>query len=116
MTTWYQEFRETCKSSDDLKSTLERLTAKIDELSTDVRALKPLAPVADKMAAVPDQIVRLQAAAFDNTEQLRALNLAMIRAENTLLTQNVHSTPITQQAEKLASHAQRESDVPVNFS
>jgi hypothetical protein len=35
------------------------------------------------MAAVPDQIVRLQAAAFDNTEQLRALNLAMIRAENT---------------------------------
>jgi hypothetical protein len=33
-----------------------------------------------------------------------------------VLTQNVHSTPITQQAEKLASHAQRESDVPVNFS
>jgi hypothetical protein len=33
-----------------------------------------------------------------------------------LLTQNVHSAPITQQAEKLASHAQREGDVPVNFS
>jgi hypothetical protein len=33
-----------------------------------------------------------------------------------LLTQKVHSAPITQQAEKLASHAQRESDVPVNFS
>jgi hypothetical protein len=33
-----------------------------------------------------------------------------------LLTQNVHSAPNTQQAEKLASHAQRESDVPVNFS
>jgi hypothetical protein len=32
-----------------------------------------------------------------------------------LLTQNVHSTPITQQAEKLASHAQRANDVPVNF-
>jgi hypothetical protein len=33
-----------------------------------------------------------------------------------VLTQKVHSAPITQQAEKLASHAQRESDVPVNFS
>jgi hypothetical protein len=33
-----------------------------------------------------------------------------------MLTQNVHSAPITQQAEKLASHAQREGDVPVNFS
>jgi hypothetical protein len=28
----------------------------------------------------------------------------------------VHPTPITQQAEKLASHAPRENDVPVNFS
>jgi hypothetical protein len=33
-----------------------------------------------------------------------------------VLMQKVHSAPITQQAEKLASHAQRESDVPVNFS
>jgi hypothetical protein len=34
-----------------------------------------------------------------------------------LLTQNVHSTPITQQAEKLSfARAERESDVPVNFS
>jgi outer membrane murein-binding lipoprotein Lpp len=41
-------------SSNDLKSTLERLTAKIEELSTDVRALKPLVPVADKLAAAPD--------------------------------------------------------------
>jgi outer membrane murein-binding lipoprotein Lpp len=68
-------------SSDDLKSTLERLTAKIEELSTDVRALKPLVPVADKLAAAPDQIVRLQSSAYDNTEQFRALNLAVIRAE-----------------------------------
>jgi hypothetical protein len=68
-------------SSDDLKSTLERLTAKIEELSTDIRALKPLAPVADKLAAVPDQTVRLQSSAYDNAEQVRALNLAVIRAE-----------------------------------
>jgi hypothetical protein len=33
-----------------------------------------------------------------------------------VLTQNVHLTPITRQAEKLASHAQRANDVPVNFS
>jgi hypothetical protein len=33
-----------------------------------------------------------------------------------LLTQKMHSAPITQQAEKLASHAQRTDDVPVNFS
>jgi hypothetical protein len=33
-----------------------------------------------------------------------------------LLTQKVHSAPITQQAGKLASHAQRANDVPVNFS
>jgi hypothetical protein len=60
---------------------LERLTAKIEELSTDVRALKPLVPVADKLAAAPDQIVRLQSSAYDNTEQVRTLNLAVIRAE-----------------------------------
>jgi hypothetical protein len=33
-----------------------------------------------------------------------------------LLTQKVHSAPITQQAGELASHAQRANDVPVNFS
>jgi outer membrane murein-binding lipoprotein Lpp len=68
-------------SSDDLKSTLERLTAKIEELATDVRAMKPLAPVADKLAAVPDQIVRLQSSAFDNAEQVRVLKLTVIRKE-----------------------------------
>jgi hypothetical protein len=38
------------------------------------------------------------------------------KASLSVLTQNVHSAPNTQQAEKLASHAQREGDVPVNFS
>jgi hypothetical protein len=68
-------------SSDDLKSTLERLTAKIEELSTDVRVPKPLAPIADKLAAVPDQIVCLQSSAYDNTEQVHALNLTVIHVE-----------------------------------
>jgi hypothetical protein len=41
-------------SFDDLMSTMGSLTTKIEELSTDVRALKPLAPVEDKLAAVLD--------------------------------------------------------------
>jgi hypothetical protein len=39
-----------------------------------------------------------------------------VHKPNRVLTQKVHSAPITQQAGKLASHAQRANDVPVNFS
>jgi hypothetical protein len=42
--------------------------------------------------------------------------MVIASGEARLLTQKVHSAPITQQAGKLASHAQRANDVPVNFS
>jgi hypothetical protein len=51
----------------------------------------------------------------DGEELTNAWNIQQLRRFY-LLTQKVHPTPITQQAEKLASHAPRENDVPVNFS
>jgi hypothetical protein len=47
---------------------------------------------------------------------LLLLSSCLDRQAHHLLTQKVHSAPITQQAGKLASHAQRANDVPVNFS
>jgi hypothetical protein len=38
--------------------------------------------VADQLATIPAKVVTLQSSAFENAEQVRALNLALIRAEN----------------------------------
>jgi hypothetical protein len=43
--------------------------------------LAPLAPMADQLASVPAKVVTLQSAAFENSEQIRALNLTLIRTE-----------------------------------
>jgi hypothetical protein len=43
--------------------------------------LAPLAPVASKLAAVPDKITTLQSATFESGEQVRALNLALYRVK-----------------------------------
>jgi hypothetical protein len=76
-------------SSDGIKEALEKLTAEIKDLKTAQQEIKspldklaPIVPVVDQLAIVPSKVVTLQSAAFDNAEQVRALNLALIRVEN----------------------------------
>ncbi|KAG8074218.1 hypothetical protein GUJ93_ZPchr0006g42517 [Zizania palustris] len=69
-------------SSDGMKELIEKLAAKIDDLKTSLDKLAPLAPVADQLATLPSKVVALQSSAFENQEQVRALNLALLCAEN----------------------------------
>ncbi|KAG8052947.1 hypothetical protein GUJ93_ZPchr0001g32067 [Zizania palustris] len=69
-------------SSDGMKKLIEKLAAKIDDLKTFLDKLAPLAPVADQLATLPSKVVALQSSAFKNQEQVRALNLVLLRAEN----------------------------------
>ena len=66
----------------DPAATVNNFSAKFDEIAVKVDRLAPLAPMASKLAALPDKIVALQAAAFENTQEVRALNLAVIRVES----------------------------------
>ncbi|KAG8076817.1 hypothetical protein GUJ93_ZPchr0006g43540 [Zizania palustris] len=69
-------------SGDGMKELIEKLAAKIDDLKTSLDKLAPLAPVAEQLATLPSKVVALQSAAFENQEQVRALNLAILHAEN----------------------------------
>jgi len=70
------------KELETISNTLRDLGAKFDDLAVKVDRLAPLAPVATKIAALPEKVVTLQSATFENTEQVRALNLALIRVES----------------------------------
>jgi hypothetical protein len=73
------------KAIEDLTAKIERMEAtvsKIDGLAAKIDKLTPLAPVAAQLAALPEKVTTLQAKTFENTEEVHALNLAMIRAEN----------------------------------
>ncbi|KAG8082061.1 hypothetical protein GUJ93_ZPchr0014g46798 [Zizania palustris] len=78
-------------SSDDMKELIEKLAAKIDNLKTSLDKLAPLAPVADHLAKLPSKVVALQSSAFENQEQVRALNLALLRAENAQRESKAHA-------------------------
>ncbi|KAG8069232.1 hypothetical protein GUJ93_ZPchr0005g16217 [Zizania palustris] len=69
-------------SGDGMKELIEKLAAKIDDLKTSLDKLAPLARVAEQLATLPSKVVVLQSSAFENQEQVRALNLAIPRAEN----------------------------------
>ncbi|KAG8050098.1 hypothetical protein GUJ93_ZPchr0009g2035 [Zizania palustris] len=69
-------------SGDGMKELIEKLAAKIDDLKTSLDKLAPLAPVAEQLVTLPSKVVALQSSAFENQEQVRALNLAILRAEN----------------------------------
>jgi len=66
----------------DLATNVTNLSAKFEDLATKVDRLSPLAPVASKLADLPEKVVTLQSSAFESTEQVRALNLALIRVES----------------------------------
>ncbi|KAG8044801.1 hypothetical protein GUJ93_ZPchr0147g2924 [Zizania palustris] len=70
-------------SGDSMKELIEKLAAKTDDLKTSLDKLAPLASVAEQLATLPSKVVALQSSAFENQEQVRALNLAILRAENT---------------------------------
>jgi len=70
------------KELETISNTLRDLGAKFDDLAVKVDRLAPLAPVATKLAALPEKVVALQFATFENTEQVRALKLALIRVES----------------------------------
>ena len=70
------------KELETISTTLRDLGTKFGNLAVKVDRLVPLAPVATKIAALPEKVVTLQSATFENTEQVRALYLALIRVES----------------------------------
>jgi hypothetical protein len=66
----------------EVAATVNNLATKLDDLAVKVDRLAPLAPVASKLAELPEKVVTLQSSAFENGEQARALNLALIRLES----------------------------------
>jgi hypothetical protein len=71
-------------SADGIKEALEKLTTTIEKMQASLDKLAPLAPVAGQVAAIPSKVEALQSSAFENTEQVRALKLAVIRVEKAL--------------------------------
>jgi hypothetical protein len=66
----------------ELAATVNNLATKLDDPTVGVDRLAPLAPVASKLAALPEKVTALQSSALDNTEQVKALNLALYRVES----------------------------------
>jgi hypothetical protein len=87
-------------SNNGMKEMLEKVSAKIDDMKASLDKLAPLAPMEDQLASIPTKVVTLQSAAFENSEQIRALNLTLIRARTCSTTTKgwrlrVKPTPIT---------------------
>jgi len=51
----------------DLATNVTNLSAKFEDLATKVDRLSPLAPVASKLADLPEKVVTLQSSAFVST-------------------------------------------------
>jgi hypothetical protein len=69
-------------SSGEMKTALDKLVAKIDEMKVSLDRLAPLAPVAADLAKIPSKVVTLQSSAYETAEQVQALNLVLYRVEN----------------------------------
>jgi hypothetical protein len=82
-------------SSDGIKEALEKLTSTLDKMQAmqesmqaSLDKLAPLAPLADQLAAISAKVTSVQSSAYENAEEIRALNLAVIRAEKSLCGEN----------------------------
>jgi hypothetical protein len=73
--------RELTNTVNNLGTKLDDMAVTVKDLSAKVDRLSPLAPVASNLAALPEKVTALQASAYDNTQQVQALNLAVIRVE-----------------------------------
>jgi hypothetical protein len=78
-------------SFDGIKEALEKLTTTLDKMQVRQESMQAsldklarLAPLADQLAAIPAKVTSLQSSAYENVEQIRALNLAVIRAKKSL--------------------------------
>jgi ABC-type transporter Mla subunit MlaD len=61
----------------EIAKNLTSMAAQISDLARKMSALEPLVPLAAKLDALPDQVTQVQASAFEYSEQVRALNLAV---------------------------------------
>ena len=68
---------------DEMLTTLIDLAAKVTELATQTAALKPLLPLAKQLDGLPKKVTKLQAAAFEGSNQIAALNLTVACLECT---------------------------------
>ena len=68
---------------DEMLTTLIDLAAKVSELATQTAALKPLLLLAKQLDGLPKKVTKLQAAAFEGSNQIAALNLTVACLECT---------------------------------
>ena len=66
---------------DEMLTTLTDLAAKVSELAAQTASLKPLHPLVKQLDGLPDKVTTLQAAAFEGSNQIAALSLAVTRLE-----------------------------------
>lgn len=64
---------------DKIAKNLTSMAAQISNLARKMGALEPLVPLASKLGSLPDRLTQVQASAFEYSEQVRALNLAVQR-------------------------------------
>nr|CAB3448966.1 unnamed protein product [Digitaria exilis] len=69
------------ESIDEMGKTLSDLAGKLSDLTNQFAALRPLIPLAKKLDGIPEKVTALEASAFEQNEQLRALGLAVSRLE-----------------------------------
>ncbi|EEE55062.1 hypothetical protein OsJ_02776 [Oryza sativa Japonica Group] len=66
---------------DEIAKNLTSMAAQISDLARKMSTLEPLVPLAAKLDKLPDRVTQVQASAFEYSEQVRALNLAVERVE-----------------------------------
>jgi uncharacterized protein YoxC len=93
----------------NLVTKFENLSVTVHNIGGKVDRLAPLAPVASKLAALPEKVVNLQASAFENADQVRALNLALIRIEST---QRDGKAPVAEDGDVLSSNTPNDKPKP----
>lgn len=93
----------------NLVTKFENLSVTVHNIGGKVDRLAPLAPVASKLAALPEKVVNLQASAFENADQVCALNLALIRIEST---QRDGKAPVAEDGDVLSSNTPNDKPKP----
>jgi hypothetical protein len=96
----------------ELAATVNNLSTKFDDMAAKAERLSPLAPVAARLADLPEKVLNLQAAAFENTEQVRALNLALIRVESSQREGKAHAATDEEEAIDSNTDPQRRGHRP----
>lgn len=91
---------------DEIAKNLTSMAAQISDLARKMSVLEPLVPLAPKLSSLPDRVTQVQASAFEYSEQVRALNLAVQRVEA-----SHRSSPVPETSGS-ATHAPRGAPPP----